>query len=92
MVAHAEMTRDRGALKRFVMFLSSTPTAAQASSLDANRSPGDRFVIDGNHIFLSLQSAAETKITNAWIDKALSTTSTSRSENTVQKLLALCDA
>jgi uncharacterized protein (DUF1697 family) len=74
----------------FVMFLSTTPTAAQASSLDPNRSPGDRFVVKGSEIFLCLQAAADTRITNAWIDKQLATTSTSRNLNTVDKLIALC--
>lgn len=76
----------------YVMFLSSTPTKAQAASLDPQRSPGDEFVVDGDVVYLALRTAADTKITNAWIDKALTTTSTSRNLNTTRKLLELCAA
>ncbi len=91
-VAHKELGEEPEGKKRYVMFLATTPLPAQVAALDPNRSPGDRFVVDGGEVYLLLTSAADTKITNAWIDKALSTTSTSRNRNTARKLLELCRA
>ncbi|MEO8878119.1 MAG: DUF1697 domain-containing protein, partial [Polyangiaceae bacterium] len=69
-----------------VVFLADAPTAKQAEILDPNRSPGDSFEVRGGEIFLSLTSAAKTKITNAWLDSKLKTVSTARNWRTVLKL------
>ena len=69
-----------------VAFLKDRPNAEMTKFLDPNRSPGDSFVVSGAHIFLSITSAAKTKITNAWLDSKLKTVSTGRNWRTVLKL------
>jgi len=73
-----------------VAFLADVPERARASSLDSKRSPGDAFVLLGREIYLHLPNgAARTKLTNAWFDSKLATTSTLRNWRTVQKLLEM---
>ncbi len=73
-----------------VAFLADLPSSIQASSLDPNRSPPDRFVLRGREIYLSLpKGVAKTKLTNAYFDSKLATVSTLRNWNTVQKLIEL---
>ena len=69
-----------------VVFLKDRPSAEMAKILDPNRSPGDSFEVRGADIFLSIASAAKTKITNAWLDSKLKTVSTGRNWRTVLKL------
>jgi uncharacterized protein (DUF1697 family) len=69
-----------------VVFLKDRPTAEMAKILDPNRSPGDFFELRGGEIFLSITSAAKTKITNAWLDSKLKTVSSGRNWRTVLKL------
>ena len=61
-----------------VIFLKDRPNAKQAQLLDPNRSPGDSFVVSGGEIFLSITSAATTKLNNAYRDSKLATVSTGR--------------
>jgi uncharacterized protein (DUF1697 family) len=74
-----------------VVFLKDRPSTKLAQILDPNRSPGDFFVIEGGEIFLSIASAAKTKITNAYLDSKLQTVSTGRNWRTILKLVAMCD-
>ena len=76
----------------FVSFLKDEPEKSLASALDPNRSPGDRFVVRGGDIYLHLQSAAKTKLTNAYFDSKLKTVSTARNWRTVLKLVEMCRA
>lgn len=69
-----------------VVFLKDRPSAEVAKILDPNRSPGDSFELRGADLFLSITSAAKTKITNAWLDSKLKTVSTGRNWRTVLKL------
>jgi uncharacterized protein (DUF1697 family) len=74
----------------FVMFLADKPTKKAVASLDPKRSPPDEFVVIGREIYLNLpNSAAKTKLTNAYFDRALDTVSTSRNLRTVNKLIEL---
>jgi uncharacterized protein (DUF1697 family) len=75
-----------------VVFLKDRPSKQQAQILDPNRSPGDSFVVSGGEIFLSITSAAKTKLTNAYLDSKLATISTGRNWRTVLKLVAMCEA
>ncbi len=71
-------------------FLADRPGAAAVRRLDPKRSPGDRFAVRGRDIYLHLPNgAARTRLTNDYLDRALSTVSTVRNWNTVEKLLAL---
>jgi uncharacterized protein (DUF1697 family) len=76
-----------------VSFLLSEPTAAQIASLDPNRSPGDTFKVLGREIYLLLPNGAgNSKLTNAYFDSKLKTTSTARNWRTVLKLLEMARA
>ena len=71
-----------------VAFLVDRPSAGRVAALDAHRSPGDEFVVRGREIYLRLPNGAgRTKLTNAYFDAALATTSTVRNWRTVLKLV-----
>jgi len=67
-----------------VAFLADAPGRAAAARLDPTRSPGDRFELRGRELYLHLPNGvARTKLTNAWLDRVLETTSTVRNWRTV---------
>ncbi|MBI4952982.1 MAG: DUF1697 domain-containing protein [Myxococcales bacterium] len=79
---------EAGALH--VVFLAERPTASRAGALDPGRSPPDELVLRGREIYLRLPNgAARTKLTNAYFDATLATTSTVRNWRTVLALAAM---
>jgi uncharacterized protein (DUF1697 family) len=75
----------------YVMFLANEPGKDRVATLDPERSPADRFVVRGREIYISYaHGAGKTKLTNAWFDAKLATTSTSRNWKTVLKLVEMC--
>jgi uncharacterized protein (DUF1697 family) len=75
---------------QLVLFLSDLPNAERVRSLDPDRSPPDAFFVRGREIYLQFPNRmARTKLTNAWFDSKLATTSTGRNWNTVLKLFEL---
>ncbi len=73
-----------------VMFLADLPRKSAVSGLDARRSPPDEFALAGREIYLCCpQGIARTKLTNAYFDSRLATTSTVRNWRTVLKLIEL---
>ncbi|WP_394835144.1 DUF1697 domain-containing protein [Pendulispora rubella] len=75
-----------------VAFLAAEPDSARVSSLDAKRSPPDSFAVLGREIFLLCPNGVgQTKLSNAYFDAKLATTSTMRNWNTVQKLVAMME-
>ena len=79
--------------KLHVMFLADMPDRARVDALDPNRSPGDEFAVLGREVFLHCPNGvARSKLTNAYFDSSLSTTSTSRNWRTVGKLLEMVTA
>jgi uncharacterized protein (DUF1697 family) len=75
-----------------VYFLADEPDAAAVKGLDAERSPGDSFVVKGREIYLHLpQGMARTKLTNAYFDSKLKTVSTARNWNTLGKLIEMME-
>jgi uncharacterized protein (DUF1697 family) len=71
-----------------VAFLADAPSAAQVAALDARRSLPDEFVVRGREIFLHLPNGVgQSKLTNAYFDGKLATTSTLRNWRTLMKLL-----
>ena len=73
-----------------VYFLANKPDPAATKSLDPDRSPGDSCVVRNREIYLHLPNGmARTKLTNAYFDAKLKTTSTARNWNTVGKLVEL---
>lgn len=75
-----------------VAFLAKKPTATQAAELDPDRSSPDEFELRGREIYLRCPNGvARTKLTNAYFDSKLATTSTMRNWKTTLKLLALAN-
>jgi uncharacterized protein (DUF1697 family) len=73
-----------------VAFLLDAPAKAAIAALDPARSPGDTFKVRGREIYLHLPNGAgKTKLSNAWFDAKLSTVSTWRNWNTLQKLVEM---
>ena len=74
-------------------FLEATPDPANVDALDPDRSPGDEFAVLGREVYLHCPNGmARTKLTNAYFDSRLATTSTMRNWKTVLKLLELATA
>jgi uncharacterized protein (DUF1697 family) len=70
-----------------VVFLARKPARDAVTTLDPKRSPGDEFTVSGDAIYLRLPAGTATsKLTNAYFDSRLATTSTVRNWNTVLKL------
>lgn len=73
-----------------VYFLAGRPSASAVDSLDPDRSKPDAFVVYGREIYLRLpKGMARTKLSNAYFDSKLATTSTARNWRTVLKLFEL---
>lgn len=73
-----------------VLFLRDIPESSAVSLLDRDHSPPDEFVVRGKEIYLRLPNGAgKTKLTNAYFDARLATTSTGRNWRTTTKLLEL---
>jgi len=82
---------DAGTLH--VAFLARAPGKKRAATLDPKRSPGDSFRLVGRALYLHLPNGvARTKLTNAYLDATLGTTSTVRNWRTVTKLVEMADA
>lgn len=76
----------------YVMFLAGVPASRMVQKLDPERSPLDAFYVRGQEVYLHLPAGvANSKLTNAYFDSKLSTTSTSRNWRTVTRLLELME-
>lgn len=74
----------------YVAFLADSPAADRIASLDPHRSPPDEFVVRGREIYLRYRrGAGNSRLTTAYFDSRLATTSTARNWNTTRKLLEL---
>ena len=70
-----------------VAFLAEKPDARRAAALDPARSPGDVFNVRGREVYLYLANGAgKTRLSNAYLESKLGTTSTMRNWRTVLKL------
>ncbi len=79
---------DAGSLH--VAFLADLPDPRRVAALDPKRSPDDSFKVRGREIYLCLPNGvAGTKLSNAYFDSTLATTSTLRNWRTVLKLLEM---
>ncbi len=73
-----------------VAFLADVPSQSRVAQLDQDRSPLDVFLVSGREIFLHCPNGmGRTKLTNAYFDSTLATTSTIRNWRTVLALLRL---
>lgn len=69
------------------MLLAETPSEAQVAALDPQRSPPDAFAVQGATIYLHCPNGlGRSKLTNAYFDRALGTTSTCRNWRTMLEL------
>lgn len=80
-----------GETKRlYVVFLDKRPGAGAVEQLDPDRSPGDRFSLDGRDLYLDLATGAgRTKLTLDYFERKLGVKGTARNWNTVLKLVEL---
>src|SRR5690606_63574 len=86
---------DRGSNPKalHVMFLSDHPSDERVAALDPQRSPPDEFAVLGREVYLHCpKGIARSKLTTAWIDRALGTVATVRNWNTVNALVERCRA
>jgi uncharacterized protein (DUF1697 family) len=73
-----------------VYFLADRPDPRRVGQLDPDRSPPDRFEVRGREVYLRLPNGmGRTKLTNAYFDSKLATTSTARNWRTVTQFLEL---
>ena len=71
----------------YVFFLAHLPAPENVAKLDPARSLPDSFSVHNREIYVNLPNgAARTKLTNAWFDTKLATTSTARNWRTVLTL------
>lgn len=83
---------DAGPAEVHYALLSAVPAPERVAALDPDRSPGDRFAVIDRAVHLHLPNGvARTKLTNAWLDRALGVVSTVRNAATVDALLRLAD-
>lgn len=76
--------------KLHVVFLENEPLAERREELDPDRSPPDRFHLDGRELYLHLPNGAgRSKLTLDYIECRLGVRGTARNWNTVLKLLEL---
>lgn len=70
-----------------LLFLAELPAPSRVASLDPVASPGESFVVRGREVFLHLPNGvARSKLSNAYFDSKLATTTTARNWRTVLAL------
>lgn len=75
-----------------VLFLDRRADAAAVLALDPDRSPGDRYVVEGRFAFLRFANgSARSKLTVDWFERELGVTATGRNLRTVRALAAMVD-
>ena len=73
-----------------VLFLDRRPDAAAVLALDPDRSPGDRYIVDGRFAFLRFANgSARSKLTLDWFERELDVRATGRNLRTVRALAAM---
>lgn len=83
----ADEARGDGPEPLYVMFLDREPEAGRIAKIDPDRSPPDRFVVNGREVYLHLpKGAGQSKLTVDWFDRQLGVTATARNWRTTQKL------
>lgn len=71
-----------------VVFLEREPDPDAVAGLDPDRSPPDRFVVDGRQIYVDYpDGSARSKVSLAWFESQLDIVGTARNVNTVRALL-----
>ncbi len=92
-VSNPFLKSDADANSLHVGFLVDLPAPRDVAALAPKRSPGDSFKVCGREVYLCLPNGmARTKLTNAFFDSKLATTSTFRNWRTVLKLVEMTRA
>jgi uncharacterized protein (DUF1697 family) len=74
----------------YVVYLDRKPAAGAEKQLDPDRSPGDRFKLHGQELYLDLgNGAGRTKLTLDYLERKLGVKGTARNWNTALKLVEL---
>ena len=74
-------------------FFARKPARTKVAALDSERSPGDRYAIQGAEVYFHCPGGlARTKLTSAFFDKGLGTIVTVRNWKTASRLLELAQA
>jgi uncharacterized protein (DUF1697 family) len=74
-----------------VGFFDARPDAAQVAELDPDRSPPDRFSIQGSELYVHCPNGIlRSRLTHTWFESQLAVRCTMRNWNTVQRLLRMC--
>lgn len=74
-------------------FLDRRPAPARVRALDPSAFPGDRIEVRGSEVYLLYRKGpSQSRLTYAWLDRALGVTSTFRNWRTVQRLLDMAQA
>ena len=73
-----------------VVFLERKPSREGVAALAPDRSPGDRAIVDGDHVYLYLPNGAgRTKLTLDYLERVLRIRGTQRNWNTLVRLIEL---
>ena len=85
------MVDDGSHAKRVMVgFLTAVPTADAVASIDADRSPGDLVVVEGDHAHLHYATGqSTTKLTGEYLERVLGVGMTTRNLATIRKLVDL---
>ena len=84
------VVRGADPTKLHVTFLATEASRAVTAALDGNEFEPDRFRVQGREIFVSCPGGyGRTVINNAWFERKLGVTATTRNWNTVSKLVEL---
>ncbi|MEO1062257.1 MAG: DUF1697 domain-containing protein [Actinomycetota bacterium] len=82
--------RDVDEAMLHVLFLDRRPDAAAVLALDPDRSPGDRYAVEGRFAYLRFgEGSARSKLTVDWFERSLDVVATGRNLRTVRKLAEL---
>ncbi|KGO95169.1 DUF1697 domain-containing protein [Flavobacterium subsaxonicum] len=83
----------QGAKKFFVAFLNGVPTTSGIDQINKYNRSDDAFKVVGNVLYLKLaQSAADSKLTNVFLENKLGLKATTRNWNTTLKVLEMLEA
>jgi uncharacterized protein (DUF1697 family) len=79
-------------VKLHVVFLERRSSAKAKAALDTDRSPPDRFRVQGREIYLHLpDGAARSKLTLEYFERTLGVKGTARNSKTLAKLVELSE-
>jgi len=73
-----------------VGFLTAAPTADAVAAIDADRSPGDSVIVDGEHAHIQYATGqSSTKLTGDYLERVLGVGMTTRNLSTLRRVAAL---